>query len=126
MIYSQVLNKGEVAIPASAAITPALRVSIVTNEAAVAGNDTAGVGVAQGFDGTNVVIRPRIGGKSAVCIASGAITAFDLLYAATNGRVASTGTIPLGYALEGAGDGEAVVILWTDLELSTILAAVPS
>jgi hypothetical protein len=129
MIFVTNINTHEIAIPKATAITPGLRVVITSNEAAIADATVTGIGVVQGFDGANVVVRPRVQGMSAILTTDEAVDAYAPLYAKAGGLVgALTAAEPLVcFALESVGEGGGpITCMWAVAEVADILSQVPS
>lgn len=85
-----------------------------TGKVALAGNDTMGVGVAikKADPQGNVSYWTFLEPGALCCVAGGAITKYAPVYAAANGKVASSGTVIVGFALEAAtASGDIIAIL---------------
>lgn len=101
---------------ANAALAPFTRVSILsTGKVAAAGTGEIGVGTTETrsfADGDSINVRLQTAEGTRKVIASTAITLGTVVYAAASGRVASSGTIALGTALEAAtANGDIIEIL---------------
>lgn len=87
----------------------AFRAVVISNNGGVtyAGNTDIPLGFAQAdaASADYVAVRFTFGEQSHKFVASGTITAADTLYAAALGKLASTGTITVGKALNGGADG---------------------
>ncbi|MBQ3349549.1 MAG: DUF2190 family protein [Thermoguttaceae bacterium] len=85
-----------------------------TGKLAVAGNDTMGVGVAirKADPSGNVSYWTFLEAGALCCVAAGSITKFAPVYAAASGKVASSGTVIVGFALEAASaSGDIIGVL---------------
>lgn len=85
-----------------------------TGKIVLAGNDTMGVGVAirKADPSGNVAYWTFLEPGALCCVAAGAITKYALVYAAADGKVASSGTVIVGFALEAAtASGDVIAVL---------------
>ena len=85
-----------------------------TGKIVLAGNDTMGVGVAirKADPSGNVAYWTFLEPGALCCVAAGAITKYALVYAAADGKVASSGTVIVGFALEAAtASGDVFAVL---------------
>lgn len=85
-----------------------------TGKVALAGNDTMGVGVAirKADPSGNVAYWTFLEPGALCCVAAGAITKYAPVYAAASGKVASSGTVIVGFALEAAtSSGDIIAVL---------------
>lgn len=110
---------------ASAAIAPFTRVSLLsTGKVAAAGAGEFGVGTAETrsfADNDPITVRVNSSEGTKKVIASTAITIGAQVYAAAAGRVAATGTICLGTALEAAtANNDIIEILPVNVDLSMV------
>lgn len=87
----------------------AFRGLVISNNSGVtySGSTDIPIGFAQAdaASGDYVGVRFSTGEQSHKFVASGTITAADTLYAAGLGKLASTGTVTVGKALNGGADG---------------------
>jgi len=91
-----------------------LRVKAAGRTVSLAGSSDYGIGATQkdADSGENVAIRLDAHGGTMKMTASGAITTGDKVYAAASGKIAATGTILIGTALDTAtGDGSVIEVL---------------
>lgn len=85
-----------------------------TGKLVVAGNDTMGVGVAirKADPQGNVAYWTFLEAGALCCVAAGAVTKYASVYAAADGKVASSGTVIVGFALEAAtASGDVIAVL---------------
>jgi len=101
--------------PAGAAIAQYLRVKYASSVLATASSTEQEVGtmeVASFASGDVVSVRLRTAQGTCKMVASEAITACAPIYAAASGKVASSGTVLIGYAITAAsGDGSVIEVL---------------
>ena len=98
-------------LTAGAAIAAFLRVKAYGRTAYLAGASDYGVGTAiEGVaSGKVVAVRLWEHGGSHKCVASAAITAGAKVYAAASGKIAATGTLLIGTALDAASGNNSVI-----------------
>lgn len=96
---------------AGAALAAFLRVKVHARTAYLAGASDYGVGtVIEGVgSGKNVAVRLWEHGGSHKCVASATIYAGQKVYAAASGKVAPTGTLLIGTALDAASGNNSVI-----------------
>jgi hypothetical protein len=112
---SQFVETGTRPFTAGAAIAQFLRVKLSSGKLAAAGASDVELGtmeVASFADLDVVSVRLRTAEGTAKMVASEAITSGNPVYAAAGGKVASTGTVYVGTALEAAtADGDVIEVL---------------
>lgn len=99
---------------AGEALTAFMRVKLSGRNAWLADASDYGVGVTQEIAAitNNVDVRMYNHGGTLKMVASAAITAGDLVYAAASGKIAATGTLVIGTALDTAtGDASIIEVL---------------
>jgi len=98
-------------LTAGAAIAVFLRVKAYGRTGYLAGSSDYGVGTAiEGVaSGKQVAVRLWEHGGSHKCVASGAISAGAKVYAAASGKIAATGTLLIGTALDAASGNNSVI-----------------
>lgn len=100
---------------AGAALPPYVRVKLVSGQLQLASGSEAEVGTTLGrafAQGDLVAVLPRELAVVRKCVAVAAFAQFAPLFAAANGKVDDSGTLPRGVALEAAsGDGAIVNVL---------------
>lgn len=85
-----------------------------TGKAVLAGADAAGVGVAIGKADaqSNITFWTYLEPGTLCHVAAGAIAKYAPVYAAANGKIASSGTVQIGIAMEAAGAaGDVISVL---------------
>lgn len=97
---------GALTVPAASGVDAYLRVNLdsTTGKAVLAGATVKGVGVANCKPDANENITFwTYNEAAALChVASGAVSKFAPVYAAADGKIAASGTILIGFALEAA------------------------
>lgn len=100
---------------AGAAIDQYLRVILSAGKLSVAGSSDLSMGTMEApsfADGDNVAVRLRTAEGTRKMIASGAITGGNPVYAAASGKIASSGSVLEGYALEtSTADGDIIEVM---------------
>ena len=100
---------------ASAAISVHARVTLSGGKVATAGATVRGIGTADTpsfADGNIVAVRLLSAAGTQKMIAAGAITAGANVFAAASGKIASSGTVPVGVAMEAASaDNDLIEVL---------------
>lgn len=85
-----------------------------TGKLVLAGNDAMGVGVAEkkANESGLVTYWTFLEPGALCCVAAGAVTKYAPVYAAASGKVASSGTVIVGFALEAAtSSGDIIAVL---------------
>ena len=103
-------------LTANSALGRYLRVKLSSGKLVVAGASDAEVGTLKRQTlaaDEKVAIVPRTKAGVRKAIAGGAISQYAEVFAAVDGKIASSGTLSLGVAMEAAsGDGSEINVLW--------------
>ncbi len=123
---SQFIDGPTKTFTAGAAIVPNLRVKLTAGKLAAAGSTDHEIGtlLAETFADLDIgTVRLRTAAGTTKMVASEAITLGDPVYAASGGKVAASGTVLIGVALEAAGANNDTIEVLRRQETSDSAAA---
>ncbi|HVJ67579.1 MAG TPA: hypothetical protein VM510_06320 [Caulifigura sp.] len=108
---SQFVETATKTLVAGAAIAEHLRVKLTAGEVAVAGASDPSIGTMEVacFAAGNCTVRLATAQGTRKMVAAGSITAGNPVYAAASGKIASSGTVLEGIALQAAGANNDVI-----------------